>query len=261
MRLAVAIAVVAFAAWPSRPPAQTSEAAPRSTPAPGGAAATQPGRTGASTPSSGAPSAKPPAAATELARALLSQQQWSKVLDSYASSLSGQVSEALLSRGEKVPDDLRGKLRSELDRALPYQQTVQAQADALAKALTPDELKRTVAFYQSPTGRKVLERLPDAQSAVAQQLQARLATAVPDIVNRVAPKAMAGAPPGAGAGPEAGAGHVNRVAPKAMAGAPPGAGAGAEAGAGRAPGGTGGGAGQSPPVQGRRPPPEAGGSR
>jgi hypothetical protein len=146
------------------------------------------------------------------------------VLDSYASSLAGQVSEALLARGEKIPDDLRPKLRAELGRALPYQQTVQAQAEALSKELTPDELKKTAAFYRSPLGRKVLERLPEAQSSVAQQLQGRLATAVPDIVTRVAPQAMAGKPP-------------------------PG-------------GGTDGGAPQSPPpVQGRRPPaPEGGGT-
>ena len=170
----------------------------------------------------------PPAAATELARALLTQEQWSRVLDSYATSLAGQVSEALLAKGEKVPDDLRPKMRSELERALPYQQTVQAQADALAKELTPDELKKTAAFYASPLGRKVLERLPEAQSTVAQELQGRLATAVPDIVKRLAPNAMAAKPPPAGGG-------ATGAAPD--------------------------GATQSPPVQGRRPPAQGGGAK
>ena len=227
MRLATAVAVaVALAASPSGPHAQTADTAPKAAPEPVPRAEPVPAPKAAA-PSTGGPAATPSGPASELARALLTQEQWSKVLDSYASSLAGQVSEALLSRGEKVPDDLRPKLRGELDRALPYQQTVQAQAEALSKALTPDELKRTAAFYRSPLGRKVLERLPDAQSAAAQQLQGRLATAVPEIVNRVAPKAMASAPPAGGGAP----------------GAPGGAG------------------GQSPPVQGRRPPPEAGGSR
>ena len=208
MRLAAVVAV-ALAAWPSRPPAQTSAAAPKAEPK-SGATSTRP----------------PPAAATELARALLSQEQWSKVLDSYASSLAGQVSEALLARGEKVPDDLRQKLRGELDRALPYQQTVQSQAEALAKVLTPDELKRTAAFYGSPLGRKVLEQLPEAQSTVAQELQGRLATAVPDIVSRIAPKAMAATPPAGGG--------ASGAAPN--------------------------GATQSPPAQGRRPPAQGGGA-
>ena len=64
------------------------------------------------------------------------------------------------------------------------------QAQALAQHLTPDELRKVASFYSSPAGKKVLERLPEAQSEVAQQLQARLATAVPEIVQRFAPKAL-----------------------------------------------------------------------
>jgi uncharacterized protein len=172
--------------------------------------------------------AKPPTAANDLARALLTKEQWGKVLDSYAQSLSGQISQALLSTGEKVPDDLRSKLRGELDKALPYQQTVDAQAAALAQQLTADELKKTATFYASPLGRKVLDRLPEAQSAVAQHLQARLATAVPEIVNRLAPKAMSGSPHGApGAAPGGGAGSSGGG----------GAGAGSSGGAGASGGG------------------------
>jgi hypothetical protein len=149
---------------------------------------------------------KPPAAASDLARALLTSEQWGKILDSYASSLSSQVSQSLMASGEKVPDDLRPKIRAELEKALPYRETVDAQAQALSKELTPDELKKTAAFYKSDLGKKVLDRLPEAQSAVAHQLQGKLATAVPDIVNRIAPKAMQGSPhggPAPGQGPPA----------------------------------------------------------
>lgn len=246
MRLAVAAAVLAAVlsaralaqGAPSAPPAPVPKAdagpaaPPKAEPAPkagtGGAAAVPVPKAGA--PSQGAAkgdaAAKPPPpAATELARALLTKEQWGKVLDSYAQSLTGQISQALLAAGEKVPDDLRSKLRGELDKALPYQQTVDAQAAALAKQLTPDELKKTATFYASPLGRKVLEKLPEAQSTVAQQLQARLATAVPEIVNRLAPKAMAGSPHGApGAAPGGGPG-------------PSGGGAGSSSGAGPSGGG------------------------
>ncbi|HEX9242744.1 MAG TPA: DUF2059 domain-containing protein [Anaeromyxobacter sp.] len=171
-------------AAPQGPPAQNpstpAEQAPKSPPAPRAAK-------------------KPPPAAVELARALLTAEQWAKILDSYASSLSGQVSQSLLASGEKVPDDLRGKIRAELEKSIPYRQTVDAQAEALSKQLTPDELKKTAAFYRSPLGKKVLERLPEAQSVVARQLQARLATTVPEIVSRLAPKALQGSPHGGGA--------------------------------------------------------------
>jgi hypothetical protein len=180
-------------AGPSAPP--KADQAPRAGTGPDA----QPAPKANATPKPGTASKPPPAAARDLARALLTEDQWSKVLDSYASSLSSQVSQALLSSGEKVPEDLRGTLRAELGKALPYQQTVQAQAEALSKELTADELKRTAQFYSSPLGRKVLEKLPEAQASVAQQLQGRLATAVPEIVNRVAPKAMSGSPHGGGA--------------------------------------------------------------
>lgn len=205
---AVAFAVVALALAPVTPLAQAKVPPAEPVPAPkaeAGTPAAEPAPK-APAPSSegerGLPgsAAKPPAAATDLARALLTADQWGKVLEGYASSLAGQISQALLAAGEKVPDDLKGKLRGELEKTLPYQQTLQAQAEALAGKLTPDELRKAAAFYGSPLGRKVLDQLPQAQSAVAQQLQARLATAVPEIVTRLAPKAMQGSPHGGGPG-------------------------------------------------------------
>ncbi len=208
MRLAAAVAALAV----TFPPGAGAQSGPQAAqPAPVPKADAGPAAPPKAEAAPNANAKPPPPAASELARALLTKEQWAKVLDSYAQSLTGQISQALQGSGEKVPDDLRGKLRGELDRALPYQQTVDAQAAALAKQLTPDELKKTATFYSSTVGRKVLQKLPEAQSAVAQQLQARLATAVPEIVNRLAPKAMAGSPhggPGAsgGAGPSGGTG-------------------------------------------------------
>jgi len=192
MRLAALAAIAALVAAPVGSLAQGG--GEEATPAPKG------GEAPSTAPKAGTASKPPPPAARDLAKALLTEDQWNKVLDSYASSLSGQVSQSLLSNGEKVPEDLRSTLRAELGKALPYQQTIQAQAEALSKELTPDELKRTAQFYSSPLGRKVLEKLPEAQASVAQQLQGRLATAVPEIVNRVAPKAMQGSPHGGSPG-------------------------------------------------------------
>ena len=151
-------------------------------------------------PKHGAAAKPPPRAASDLARALLTQEQWDRLLDGYAKSLSSQLTQSLTAGGEKVPDDLDAKVRSELGRKLPYQQTVDAQAEALAKQLTPDELSKVASFYSSPLGRKVLDRLPEAQTAAAQQLQARLATAVPEIVQQLAPKALAPGGSGTGSG-------------------------------------------------------------
>jgi hypothetical protein len=244
MRLTAAALAAALAALPAVPGAAADSAHP--TPAPKADASpttpkadaapkadASPGAPKADVaPKANAPSSRsgsatrPPAAANDLARALLTSEQWSKVLDSYASSLAAQISQALQSKGEKVPENLRGNLRTELEKTLPYQQTVQTQAEALAKSLSADELRRTAAFYGSPLGRKVLDKLPEAQSEVAQELQGRLSTAVPEIVNRLAPKAMAGGP-GAGGpeGPSTGTGSSGGA--EAAPGGPGGPGSGA----------------------------------
>jgi hypothetical protein len=151
------------------------------------------------------PTSPPPPEANDLARALLSQAQWSRILDSYATSLSGQITQVLTSKGQTPPEGLRPRLRAELEKALPYDETVKAQAEALSRQLTPAELKKTANFYGSPLGKKVLDRLPEAQAQVAEKLETRLQTAVPDIVNRVAPQALA-ARPGTGKPPQSGTG-------------------------------------------------------
>jgi hypothetical protein len=175
MRLAVAVAALVLSA--------------------GRAAAQDPSQVGTgargSGPSDGAEAKRPVSpAAGALARALLPEEQWNRILDRYAASLTGQVSEALTRGGEMVPDSLGARVRSELGERLPYVETVDAQAQALAKEFTPDELKRATDFYSSALGKKVLLRLPDAQTAVADRLQERLAIAVPEIVQRLAPKAI-----------------------------------------------------------------------
>jgi hypothetical protein len=211
MRLAAAAAALALASSPAgaqapaSPSPGTDQGAP-SSPPPAQPAPEQsaPPSSAPKTPQQPAPHAQkpPPAAASDLARALLTADQWGKILDSYASSLSAQVTQALQGSGEKVPDDLRAKIRAELEKSLPYRETVEAQAQALAKELTPDELKKTAAFYKSAVGKRVLDRLPEAQSSVARQLQSKLSSAVPQIVSRVAPKALQGSPHG---GPAEGA--------------------------------------------------------
>ena len=131
-----------------------------------------------------------PSAAKDLSRLLVSQQRWEQLLDRYAAALSGQVSKTLASKGEPVPSDLQTNVRKQLGEKMPYQQTVDTQAQALAKQFTPDELKQISQFYATPAGKKLLDRLPEAQTEVGQQLESQLAVAVPEIVQRVAPKAL-----------------------------------------------------------------------
>jgi hypothetical protein len=142
--------------------------------------------------------ASPPSSpARDLSRVLLPEARWDRLLDGYASSLAAQVSQALVGRGEKVPDDLQSKIRGELGERFQYKDTVDTQASALQKHLTPDEMKKTAAFYSTATGKKVIEKVPEAQAELGEDLQTRLTAAVPEIVQKLAPAALAPPPDGA----------------------------------------------------------------
>lgn len=145
-----------------------------------------------------APGPSPSRQGRELSRALVPQKTWENLLDRSSEGLSSAVSRSLSAKGEKVPGDLQSTIRKELSRSLTYEQAVDAQASALQKRFTPDELEKAARFYESPLGKKMLDRLPEAQGEVGDQLQERLASVVPDIIHKVAPSAMEGsgaAPP------------------------------------------------------------------
>jgi hypothetical protein len=136
------------------------------------------------------PAAAPPKAAQSLARLLLTDAEWSGLLDRYAQRLSGQLTETLATTGEAVPDDLTGTIRKQLGEQLPYGDTTLRHAQALAARFSPDELKKAHDFYSSKAGSKMLHGLPETQAELGEYLQGRLAAVVPAIVQQVAPKAL-----------------------------------------------------------------------
>ncbi len=143
---------------------------------------------------------KPPTEqARALSRALVPKTNWERLLDRSADGLSEAVSRSLIAKGEEVPNDLTANLRKELGKDLRYGEAIDAQAQALDKRFTGDELKQATAFYSSPLGKKMLDRLPEAQSEVGDRLQERLASVVPGILQRVAPSAIGGGPADPGA--------------------------------------------------------------
>jgi hypothetical protein len=201
----VAFLAVSLLATPSRSSAESTASPPKSTESPGAAAPQS---------KSLAPAKPPSDQARALSRALVPQQSWERLLDRSADGLSEAVSRSLQAKGEKVPDNLRTTLRNELAKDMKYGEAVDAQASALEKRFTGDEMSKAAAFYSSPLGKKMLDKLPEAQSEVGDQLQERLATVVPGILQRVAPSALgqgsASAPP---KGTGAGGGDVAQPAP------------------------------------------------
>jgi hypothetical protein len=236
MMVAMAAAVIALraAAAEDRPAAAASgEGAPAASKGEAGAAkrpADKPQRAGAA-----------PAAAHDLARVLVSNEDWNHALDQYSAGLSQQITQSLSQRGEKAPEGLQASIRKELGQELPYQQVVEREAAALAKHFTPDELKRAIAFYTSPLGKKAIQAIPQSQAELGRDLQERLSSAVPQIVQRLAPKAMERPEAGAAAGSSPRAGSSGDAS-RSSAGPPPSGSGSSSAAAGdgaSAPGGAG----------------------
>jgi len=68
-----------------------------------------------------------------------------------------------------------------LDRVVGWQTLQPELVDLYVRAFSEAELKELLAFYQTPLGRKVLERMPQLMAMSAQLTQDRLQRAVPEV--------------------------------------------------------------------------------
>jgi hypothetical protein len=151
----------------------------------------------------------PPKAAQNLARLLLTDAEWSGLLDRYAQRLSGQLTETLATSGEAVPDDLTGTIRKQLGEQLPYADTTLRHAQALAARFSSDELKKAHDFYSSKAGSKVLHGLPETQAELGEYLEGS-----PPPGDQHEPGAKPSPPPQARKPPEPGAAESGSGAAK-----------------------------------------------
>ncbi len=149
------------------------------------------------------PAARPSPAAEQVARALTTQKNWKETLDEYASSLSSQISAAVKAQGGDAPANVEPRVRAGLDQAAPYDEVVRLQAQALAGRFSEDELRTIQKFYESGTGKKLVQELPAISRQVIEVVQQRISAAVPHIVQDVAPSLARAKPsPQEGTAPE-----------------------------------------------------------
>lgn len=200
---ALIAAVVAAALVPSAPAAQDGQQAGKGAPPASPRAAPE-------APAAKAPQ-KPSPAADRVARALTTRASWNDTVDAYASALSSQISAAMEAQGGAAPKDVEKRVRSRLDDAVAYEEVVRLQAQALAGRFGEDELRTIGTFYESAPGKKLVSELPGVSRQVIEVVQQRISTAIPRIVQEIAP-ALAKAKPPTGEG-SAGSGGKDRAPP------------------------------------------------
>jgi uncharacterized protein len=99
---------------------------------------------------------------------------------------------------QSVLDSYQAKANAALDKAIGWDKLKPDMVKLYTTNFSESELKDLVAFYQSPLGKKVLEKMPQLTQQSAQMTQAKLESAVPvvnklldDMTNELAPKAAA----------------------------------------------------------------------
>ena len=83
-----------------------------------------------------------------------------------------------------VLDTYQAKANAALDQAIGWNKLKPDMIKLYTSTFSESELKDLVAFYQSPLGKKVLEKMPQLTQQSAQMTQAKLESAVP-VVNKL----------------------------------------------------------------------------
>jgi len=78
-------------------------------------------------------------------------------------------------------ESYQAKANAALDKAVGWDQLKPELVKLYTTNFSEAEMKDLLAFYQSPLGRKVLEKMPSLTAESAQMTQARLETAVPEV--------------------------------------------------------------------------------
>lgn len=103
---------------------------------------------------------------------------------------------------QSVLDSYQAKANAALDQAIGWDKIKPDMIKLYTANFSESELKDLVAFYQSPLGKKVLEKMPQLTQQSAQLTQGKLEPAVP-VVNKLLADMTAQLQPAGGAAPAA----------------------------------------------------------
>jgi hypothetical protein len=123
-----------------------------------------------------------PAAATDLARLLVTKEMWAQGVQAVAQNVQSQF-QGHPGAKLKIPVE---KARAEVEAALPYDELVQMHAKALAKNYSASELTELLAFHRTPTGKHWLTAQPAVFETVGAETQQRIEKKMPEIMQKLA---------------------------------------------------------------------------
>lgn len=136
-----------------------------------------------------APTAGALSAATKLAETMLSKTQYDQMLAAIKQMGAGMLQGKAQQSGKKVDvPALTKKLDAKLAAKFSYAYFTKMNVDALVKVFSEDELKKVLAFYVTPEGKKWIVETPEVVKKTMMQTQSDLQTFVPKMVEELGVK-------------------------------------------------------------------------
>ncbi len=116
--------------------------------------------------------AKEPPLAVRVARAFLTPESWNRYVDATVAEYAAKYRAMAENHGSTADAGLEPALRAYYVKALPYEELLDLEASLLQKHFTEVELQELLRFYQTPVGRKMVEKMPEVhRDALALEMQ------------------------------------------------------------------------------------------
>lgn len=97
--------------------------------------------------------------AAEVAREVLPEERWNRTVEDLVPQLAERIRSLAAEQGGTVDAGLERAIRALYHEVAPYEAVVALEAGLLRKRFTAEELAELRAFYRTPLGRKVRDRM------------------------------------------------------------------------------------------------------
>jgi uncharacterized protein len=132
----------------------------------------------------GSPSDQQKALAVELVHIIQTKEAYRDSMAMMSQQVSAALAAQARAQGSQLPPDFADRVLRATMEVAPYDEMVAWSADVYAQRFTVSELKDLVAFYRTPTGRKVARLLPEIMGEVGKKVGQLLPERMPEALRR-----------------------------------------------------------------------------
>lgn len=122
----------------------------------------------------------------QLARAFFPRESWKRFMAQASQDVTQQITETGKGQIELAPG-FADRLREQYELLVPYDDMLQYQARLLRSRYTNAELRRLIAFYRTPLGRKSVPFLHDLMASAVQRAQSQAERGLPEALAQLRP--------------------------------------------------------------------------